>query len=439
MFNKEEEKLTDYKKLYDQVPITIDALDNAIMAGFQMAKQEEKRQPKRHKWIFSIAAAAIILISFFASIRLSPAFASYMSTIPGIEKIVELIGYDKGMISALENDYYQELGASSEQNGLTVTIDGAIADEEGLILFYTLSSETKNKNLFIDKAELQSKEGEKLDFATISYGSVHTSNQGENSYSGTLEFFFEKPYSTRSFEMAITVKGDVSGQYTIPFALHKEMEKKKTFTLNETITLEGQKITFVSATIQPLRAAIHVKKDPQNTKNILNFDDLRLVDENGETWNKPINGATATKISEEEEIIYLQSNYFRQPKELYLVFNKLQAVDKDNAYVVVDIENEKILRQPKSNRFSMVKVSGSTIDFEMPTEEEFPYFPFSKVIDREGKEIKYESSYSGSLGDDKVKCFGINIPNLNKHKGPISLELSFYPEWIVGEGKIKID
>jgi hypothetical protein len=439
MFNKEEEKLTEYKKVYDQVPISIDALDDAIMAGFQKAKKEGKRKPKKHKWIFSMTAAAILLIGLFASIRLSPAFAGYVSTIPGIEKIVELIGYDKGMISALENDYYQELSASSDKNGLTVTIDGAIADEEGLVLFYTLSSETKRQNLVIDKADLKSKEGETLDFATISYGSMHTSEQGENSYSGTLEFFFEKPYTTKSFELAIATKGDVSAQYSIPFTLHKEMEKKKTFNLNKTVTIEGQKMTFVSATIQPLRAAIHVKKDPQNTKKILNFDDLHLVDENGETWNKSTNGTTATKISDNEEIIYLQSNYFRQPKELYLVFNKIQAVDKENAYVVVDIDKEIILNQPKSNRISNVKVSEGSIDFEMPTEEEFPYLPFSKILDREGKEIISQSSYSRSFGDEKIKSFGMNISNLKKAKGPISFELSFYPEWIEGEGKIKID
>src|ERR1700730_16497879 len=66
-------------------------------------------------------------------------------------------------------------------------------------------------------------------------------------------------------------------------------------------------------------------KNPHNTKRILNFDDLRLVDENGTTWNKINDGETAKQISKDESIIYLQSNYFRNPKKLSLVINKIQA------------------------------------------------------------------------------------------------------------------
>lgn len=65
MYKKEEEKLNEYKKMYDQIPISIESLDQAILAGFQKAKVEEQRKPIRKKWMYSFTAAAILLIGFF--------------------------------------------------------------------------------------------------------------------------------------------------------------------------------------------------------------------------------------------------------------------------------------------------------------------------------------------------------------------------------------
>lgn len=187
-----------------------------------------------------------------------------------------------------------------------------------------------------------------------------------------------------------------------------------------------------------MRAAIHVKMDPNNSKRIFSFDDLRLVDENGETWNKIANGITANQISPEEAIIYLQSNYFREPKELYLVLNKIQAVDKDEDHVIVDPKNQKILKQPKGRFLSNLRVEGNDLIFDMHAKKEFRSFPFTKITDASGREIL--SKYSSILASDEegVTELHVNIPNLNTRPNPIFLELTAYPSWIKGNEKIKI-
>ncbi|WP_442598887.1 DUF4179 domain-containing protein [Neobacillus sp. D3-1R] len=439
MFKNEEEKLNEYKKMYDQIPISIESLDQAILAGFQKAKVEEKRKPSRKKWMYSLTAAAILLIGFFTSIRMSPAFADYITVIPGMEKVVELIRYDKGMMSAIENDYYQPIGAFEENKGLKVTIDGAIADESGMVLFYTLESNEKVKELYIDKAIIESLNGEKLDLSSISYGSSHFSQEGERSYHGTLDYFFKKPIKLGEYKLNLQLKGDIESSYTIPFTLNKEMQTKKTYQINKTVEIEGQKMTFLTATVQPLRVAVHLKMDPNNTKKILEFKDLRLVDENGEAWNKNTNGTSASRISDDEEIIYLQSNYFRKPKELYLVMDKLQAIDKAEKYVVVDTEKQQILKQPKGEILKSVKVSGDHLDFTMKNGEDFPYFVFGKIMDGNGTEIHPETSYFSGIGEQEIeKEFGVQIANLKNQKGPLSFEISFFPAWIEGKVKVKL-
>jgi hypothetical protein len=436
LYSKEEKKLEGYLNKLDEIEIPETALDQAIEAGFHRAKQERK---PRKGWIMTVALAAILLLGFFTTIRISPAFANYIAEIPGMEKIVELIRHDKGLMTAIENEYYQELGVSVDKNGLEVVIDGAIADENGLVLFYTLNTDEKQKEISTGEPSLTALDGGKMVVGTISYGFPHHSEKGEYSYSGTLEYFFQEPLTAREFQLDLTVEGDtVDEEVSLTFKLQDEISPKKTYTLNETVTIEGQQIHFLDAIVYPLRVAVHVKMDPENTKKLLEFEDLRLVDENGETWSKINNGTTASKISDDETIYYLQSNYFNEPEKLFLVFNKIQAVEKEHSAVVVDTEKGEILSQPNGNKLRDLEIRGSNIGFSLYTKEEFHYGLFSEVTDGEGKKIDIDSSWSRVSDDGGINQVGVSIPNLRKYPNPISLELSFFPAWIEGEGKIRI-
>ncbi|GHI01158.1 DUF4179 domain-containing protein [Neobacillus kokaensis] len=435
MYEKEEKQL---KTLYDNIQVPLDSLDEAIFTGFQKAKTEEKRQFRGKKWVISVAAAAIFLVGFFTSIRISPAFADYISVIPGMEKIVNLIRTDKGRMLAIENDYYEKIGVSQEKSGLKFTIDGVIADESQLVLFYTITSKDKQKLLKTEKVRLESLEGKSIELGGISMGSPLNSEKGATVHSDMFEFYFQSPLQAKKLQLKVWVKGEkVKEEFTVNFELKKDIQLKKSFDINQTITMEGQKITFLNADIYPLRAAIHVKMDPNNSKRILSFADLRLVDENGETWNKINNGIIANLISPDEAVIYLQSNYFREPKELYLVFNKIQAVDKDEAFVVVDTVKRQILKQPKGNLLRNLRVEGNQLIFELQTKKEFNAFLFTRINDGNGKEIS--SNYGFTEGNDKgITKLGVSIPNPKNLTNPISLELSAYPTWIKGNEKIKV-
>lgn len=437
MYNNEEEKLQDYKKMYDNVPVSLESLDAAILAGFQKAKNEEVKKPRRVKWVYSFVAAAVLLIGFLTSVRLSPALADYVAILPGMEKIVEMIRFDKGKMSAIENDYYQEIGASASDNGLKITIDGAIADEKGMVIFFSLEAERQQKNLYFDGFKIERQDGKELLYA-VSSGSSLNSEKGETHFSGTIDYYFEKDLDTKEFNMELKISGDTSAEFTIPFSLTKDLKLKKTYELNETVSIDGQKVTFISATVYPLSVAVHLKYDPANMKKILNLDDLRLVDENGEVWNKVNNGVTATNISENEHIIYLQSNYFRQPKELYLALNKLQAVEQDEKFVIVDVESEKILKQPEGDYLREVKVEGGYLQFTMVTEEKFSNYIFGRVFDSEGNELQSGSFTVGTREDIGETNFGIQIEKLGKLKGTVSVEVNSFPSWIEGDVKVRL-
>ncbi|WP_059172395.1 DUF4179 domain-containing protein [Bacillus sp. FJAT-27445] len=435
MHSFEEEKLADYKRIVDGLPVPEDLLDAAILQGIEKARREKKRAKQRMRSLFSIAAAAIILISFFASIRLSPAFAGYVSELPGFAKLVDLIQGDKGIIAALESEYDQEIGVSSTKDGVTFTITRAIADETGLVLFYTIDTVTERKEIALEHVTLKNTDGKSFVLGSASYGMPQYSLKGEKNFTGFLDFSFQEPLEARSFNLNVKIEGK---EHEVDFNLNKKISSKKEYILNKTVTIEGQKLTFEKVEIYPLRVAIHVKMDPDNTKRILNFDEIRLVDEHGETWNKISNGIIASGgPADDKRILYVQSNYFMEPKELYLIPGKIQAINKSETNLIVDSEKETIVKQPHPAKSTGVKVADDNyLLIKMKAEEDFNYHPIGIIRDADGKEVITDGFTRYEL--EGYKEFGISIPGLDKYKNPLSLELNFYPAWIKSEEKIKI-
>ncbi|PWW29602.1 uncharacterized protein DUF4179 [Cytobacillus oceanisediminis] len=451
MFKKEEQDLAKMKKSFNKITIPEDKINSAILSGFQKAKKEEtpeepartEKKPRRRRkpWLLPSVAAAVLAIVFLTSIRVSPAFAHYVAELPGMQKIVDLIRFDKGLMSAVENDYLQEVGITEEKNGLKVTVDSVIADETGLVIFYTMEAEKNQSNFYVEDVELTPADGTKFVLGSSSHGSHSPyQDQPRKSVSSALELFFQEKLVTKKFNLSINVKtDDFDETFQFPFSIEKPVKVKKTYELNETVTLEGQKITVKDITVYPLRVAVHLAYDPNNSKKIFEFQDIRLVDENGESWTKISNGITASHVSDNEDILYLQSNYFKEPKELYLAINKIQAVDKDEAYVLVDTDKKEILKQPKGSKLSHVGWEDDMLMFTLDTSEEFNYMIFNGIKDAEGKGIFGDMGTSYREEENK-QVVGISLPSKEEadYKNPLRLELSFFPAWIEGDVKLRV-
>ncbi|MFD4706803.1 DUF4179 domain-containing protein [Gottfriedia sp. NPDC058432] len=436
MFEKEENELKKLKEKYENIGLPIDEIDEAIQIGFQKAKETKLvTKPRRKSKIWSIVAAAILLLGFLTSIRVSPTFADYLTNIPGMEKIVKLIRDDKGLISAVENKYAQEINISQEKSGIKVTIDSVIADEQGIVIFYTIDAKETQHNFTLKEVSLKPSNGEKLPEHSSSFDLPVEDEL--NTYTSKIEYFFQKTNVQKDFNLDLKIKSkEVSEQFSIQFSLKNLEKTKQIYELNKTVTIEGQKITIKKVTVYPLRVAVQVKMDPNNTKKILDFTDFELLDQNGEVWSKITNGTTANILSDNERIIYLQSNYFKDPKELYLVINKLQAVDKDEEYILVDTEKQQILKQPKGNYLTDLKKEESELKFTLNTKKEFHYSLVESIFDANGKVVQ-TSSESQEYDDGGKQVVGITI-STKDYVNPLKLKLAFYPEYIQGDAKIRI-
>ncbi|MDN4606601.1 DUF4179 domain-containing protein [Sporosarcina highlanderae] len=365
---------------------------------------------------------------------MSPAFANAVASIPGMEKFVDLIQFDKGLEAIFKNDYYQKVDASQTKNGLTLTIDGAILDETGINIYYTLKSKDKLKSLSIQKVDLQHEEG--IPPSGISYGGIDVDDNPKE-VANRVMYHFESPVQFK--DQSFVLDMDVTFQekpisFSLPFELKENVKPGKTVILNEEVEIESQKFTIKEITIYPLRVAVEVAFDEANTKKILQFEDMRLEDEKGEVWGSIMNGVTAMG----SETYFLQSNYFEQPEKLYLRINKLQALDKDEATLLVDTEKGEILDGPKDGKLQILSASKAGLHIIMPDaggDQYHSYDILSTGIDADGKEIYISST--GMYMEEEIRHWDMTFETTD-YTNPLRFELTNYPNYITGDVKVKV-
>jgi len=102
-----------------------------------------------------------------------------------------------------------------------------------------------------------------------------------------VTFYFDEPQRENELKLLLEVKPKKNHAFTFPVKLNPDAyeKQKKSYPVNKTVEVEGQNITFKNITIYPLRTAIEIEFDPDNTKKLFTFEDLRIVNEKGAVWS----------------------------------------------------------------------------------------------------------------------------------------------------------
>lgn len=436
----EEKNLEKWKEEIEKNEIQDEQLETAILEGFKQAKDNKLKKKRRFikRSVWTTVAAAILLLTFITSIRVSPAFANAVASIPGMAGFVDTIQNDKGLRLAIENEHFQEIGVSEVTDDMQVTLEGIITDETTMVAFLTI----KTKRL-IDSPRsnfrILNHQGEVLTqsrFTSASYEYTSTQTISTNE----VEFEFKEAIPTGELLLEYEVNDDEDGEtlglIQFPFENSLQPIKKEQYIINETAVVEGQKIHIRSVTIGSLKTAVEVEFDVENTKKIFGFEDLKLIDDEGEIWSS-INGITARGTDDPNvTIYYLQSNYFKETDHLTLKFNKLMAMDKEEAFVLIDTKKKEIIDQPKEMRFSNLTVNGTFINIEMKGEKGYHHDPFSTMYDADAKEIHSKSGTFSTSGDEEIRV-GFELTD-EIISNPLKLPLQAYPSYIKGDASIKI-
>ncbi len=431
MFEKEEELLNESKERLERIPVPDELVTVAIQEGYLKARHK-KRKRQRISWAVSIAA--VLMLTFVTSIRVSPTFASAVANIPWLEPFVEMIQLDKGLEEAIENEYYESIGISQSKDGYTFTLDGVIVDETGAEIFYSLKEPEGEGSSNLEK--IMFKNGSEDLLKTSSYGYDHRTEEN-SSNKISVNFKEEKKLASKEFTLDITLDNTKKTGFTIPFTLKNDIKEGKVYAINEEVEIDGQKIKIKEVTVNPLRVGITIQINPQNEMEIMTIENMRLEDENGETWGSVKNGVTAFGGSQDKErTFFLQSNYFREPKELYLKIDKVQALPKEESYLLVDLEKQEVLNKMVNDKVEILKVTSNELEYQIDSTEDFNYTLFSSGIDAQGNTVDIPSS-STVYKDDYVTVGTVYFETKNI-VNPIKLPFSYYPNYLEESASVRI-
>ncbi|SFE84931.1 protein of unknown function [Paenibacillus catalpae] len=420
-------------------------VDEKIWSGIRAGRLRRRRRVYTRMAAYT---ACLLLLVSAASVRFSPEVAAYVGEIPALRPLVELIHYDKGLELAIDNDFMQPVGLSEEQDGIKMTIDGIIADESRIIVFYTLENMDGQKSVVnLEKVELTDNKNTSISQA------FYPHEEDWKIIQGTIDLYPNEGASIPDYlnmifrfdKVTESATNRPEWQFAIPVDKAKFEGLKETYDINQTVSVEGQKITFGAMTVYPTRIEIEVDYDPSNSKKLFYFDDLRLEDEKGETFSTINNGVTGSNISENSQVLYFQSNYFRKPKHLYLRASSIRAMDKAMREVKVDIDRKELLTRPDS-KLTLKDIGTSSEDgqgilvFEMKNEnplDQNHMFSLFESTYKDASGQSFESHMASTSGNEAEYEYQYFIKKEN-YQSPLTLYIQDYPTRIHGDIDLRI-
>ncbi|MED4751371.1 DUF4179 domain-containing protein [Brevibacillus choshinensis] len=413
-FKQLEKELWNEKERMENITVP-ESIDRYIRNGMQLAKQRRIRH--RHRTLArwgSAMAVGILMMGLFFSIRLSPAVAAYVSHLPGMEKLVELIRDDKGLQMAAKHDLVQTIGASAAHDGVSFTVDQVLMDQKRMVVFYTIRHEQDGHSVDLENVSFSDKNGSDwvAGYSWSSSGdSVPTSIEQNR-----LDIFWENtPNVPDTLTAKVTLSVDqkkLETPFQVTFPINKtkyETLKESVYPVNQDVTIDGQRFTVSQIVVYPTQTEVSIQFDPANTKHIFDFDRLRLEDEKGRTYAFWGNGIPSMKDGENKVTYNLESNYFEHPEKLVLKADGIRALDKNKLQVVIDGKQGTLIKAPDSRlQLTALRQNEDVVgmDFllqvEKQDENRFSSFGYELTDDR-GNQYEHVSGSSSSGDPSDIK------------------------------------
>ncbi|WP_213423139.1 DUF4179 domain-containing protein [Bhargavaea massiliensis] len=435
MTEREEERLRHMKERLDDLPVPEEALSAAIQAGMQKGVRDRSRRKRQvRKMLWSVAAVAVLLVVFITSVRVSPVFAKAVSSLPGMSVIVKLIQFDKGMQAIIDNEYYEEIHVTGSDGAVTITLTGVIVDQSGMVVMYTIDSTTGLKDPAIGITELYT-DGKLIEPQGIVFGNPADDGKLSNEQYINFNFADPLPPDTREFELKLSIRDTENHVFQLPFTIQKPIAEGELYDLNRVVTFEGQKVVIESVTVHPLKVAVRIKEDPDNTMDILQYEDLRIENSKGEIWSKTTNGMSGTWDEDGTKILFLQSSFFEQPDRMIFRMNRMQAIDKKEKLVVDTLSGE-VIEVPSDGKLEVRKLTPTLVETKMKTGPRFGYGYLKEAVDAEGKVIDLSSSGYHEEGDYSYSDLSFKSGD---YKNPITIHFFAYPNYIEGDVTVHLE
>jgi len=459
-----------------------DRIEAAITDGIRRGQIETARRSKQRRRRFTgVILTTVLLFICMFTIKVSPVFAAMVREIPGLNKFVDLINNtsDKGIQLVLDNDFIQPIGVSDEHEGMKFTVQGIIADDSRMVVFYDIQLPDKDSSVELEDVSLTDTTGKKI-LASLSYN-----NSDERKQEDIREFGIQRGTIVveitqgKSLPSAVLLKvvlkksplsnldnvkrdmfagdgenlitkdndGGTEFNVTIPIDREKFEGLQKEYVIGETIQIEGQSITFDKAVVSPLRISLYVDYDKENSKQIFGPGDIQLIDDQGTAW-KSISGSMGSL--KDRQILNFESPYFKAPKSLTIEGSWFRALDKDQMSVIIDTEKGQLLKVPDEKLdLQRIEIIDKylQLNFSLKGLDPADYMGYSlfegEFTDADGnihqKGNREETSTTGYFsGSSTEEQNNMQYIENDSYKQPLTFTIFNYPAYIRSPYKIRI-
>lgn len=430
----------------------VDRLDMALRDG-HMKGRRRSVTARRKRISFQMGALAIcLMLTLTAFVRISPAFAAIVKEIPGFGRFVELVSYDRSLMTALDHEYFQLVNQSDERNGYTFTVNGVIADSQRVVVLYTAEGPgiTEENTTFLPY-KLKDGSGADLQAMSMSSHFFREATQKEGIVQDYLDIRMQ-PGETIPRELDVMMKlGEEWLEVKVMIDHEKFAELEETFDLNQTIEVAGQKIKIAKVSITPLQVTVDFEGDPANQKRLVDFIDLRLIDDRGRSYTPQ----TGMGDLDSSLTRYFPIGAFEKVKSLTLVARGLMMNDR-GMKVVIDTDKEQMISAP-DERLSLGELNvwsdGIDLRFDMRLNTPldgasyggyrlFEYGGTFRDASGQSYPIEYGDTHrqnfvSIRISEEETGHYYFHIPN-EDYAQPLTLDVDQYYGYVLQDISVRI-
>ena len=309
--------------------------------------------------VTKVAAVAVVFLSLFTGVvNCFPVTAYAISHMGFLGNLAKAVTLDESMRACLEKEYAQYVGESkTTKDGNVSEVYCMVVDASRISVFfqtdipeyghisYNTDKPAEDRRVFDVEPEKELEDYECT--------SVILNTDVKNLYEYRLDFMDKKIPEKLEFRLNYYIVDENGGEKEISHSNYilypdtKYAKIVKTYKVNKSFYIKGQKITIESLEIYPTQAKLFLHSDKENTAR-LNDISVTLFDDKGRKYEQNKNGTVGT-YEENGNLAakWYESSYFANTDSITAVIDGVEMIPEDKRYGMISLKNQSIENMPE--------------------------------------------------------------------------------------------
>lgn len=269
-------------------PFPKEQVRSAIQTGMEQAEKQRRKEsvnPQQHRRnkvkrriFYVFGSVAVIFVILIGSSYYSPALASSLSQIPIIGSV-----FESSNLANLEKAHKQgltsQIGETQTVNGISVTLDEVLYDQNNISISYIIDSEKPLEENYTSAGMEFTINGESPNMGSLMY---MESSQSATTRTAVQEISVTKEMPDK-FELGVILKGENEEVWNFSTSVEK-MENIQTIPVQHSQSADGINLTITDLSLSELGVSISYESlDEKTNFGITRVDriGINLFDQDG--------------------------------------------------------------------------------------------------------------------------------------------------------------